>query len=76
MLWKLPEALEEVLEEIGMLPIEYMELEKELSDKDLEILDVIVRTHTKAEYRLYIKEMCKKLEKKGKLDTKYKKFVV
>lgn len=71
MIFKLPIALEDVLEEIKLKPIDFMELENKLTEEELSVLEVIISRNTKAEYRLYIREMCLKLQKRGKLPGEY-----
>lgn len=76
MIFKLPIALEDVLKEINLKPIEFMELEEKLTEEELEVLEVIFSRNTKAEYRLYIREMCLKLQKRGNLPGEYVRLTI
>lgn len=71
MKFKFPRALEDLLEEINLKPIEFMELEGKLTEEESNVLEVIFSVNSRAEYIIYIREMCLKLQKRGALPDKY-----
>lgn len=75
MIFVYPKAYLELLEELSISVAEWEDLESLLTAKEVEILEVIITKHTRAEYLLFFKEMCSKLNSKGKLPTKYKKYL-
>lgn len=76
MLFAYPKGYEEAIKEIGITVAEWNDLEALLTPKEVEILEVIIIGHTKAEYKLFFNEMMAKLDSKGKLPNEYHKFLV
>lgn len=75
MIYVYPEAFWDTLEDLNISLPEWENLESLLCNKELKILEVIIVQQTKVEYKLFFKEMCKKLHSKGKLPDKYIKYI-
>lgn len=66
--------LEKALKELGLKYGEYLTLLDLLTDKEYDILEVI-GFDTVSQVKLYIKEICKALNKRSVLPDKYLKYL-
>lgn len=75
MVFCLDENLLDVLREYDILPYEYFELKEMLNINDYNIIfESVIRKNTKAEYRLYLKEIVSKLKRDNLLSSDYDKI--
>ena len=65
-----PSPLKKACMGLGITQREYLLLKKKLTQQEMRILDVIV-TDSEGQYRLYITEMCKILDKRKALPSEY-----
>ena len=64
-------ALLKAIEDMKITIADKESIEELLTDEEYDLLGVIIKQDRPSEYKLYIREMCKYLDKRDALPTKY-----